>query len=77
MESDYSEFLCSICCEILKNPVIISTCKHSFCEICLNNYISKTKGVKKECPIDKLKFTKKNIKNDDIKLEQMKKINKK
>ncbi|KAM9486316.1 E3 ubiquitin-protein ligase TRIM35-like [Clarias gariepinus] len=50
MASKFSEedFSCPVCCEILKDPVILS-CSHSVCKVCLQK-IWETKG-SKECPV--------------------------
>ena len=38
---------CAICLEIFIHPQIIMTCKHIFCQQCLEKLISKDKNIKK------------------------------
>ena len=33
------EFVCSICTDILVNPVEIKSCQHIFCESCIREWI--------------------------------------
>ncbi|XP_031436776.1 E3 ubiquitin-protein ligase TRIM35-like [Clupea harengus] len=42
------DFNCSVCCEVFKDPVILS-CSHCFCKVCLQK-LWKTK-ISRECPV--------------------------
>ncbi|XP_026999389.2 zinc-binding protein A33-like [Tachysurus fulvidraco] len=54
MASKFSEedFSCPVCCEIFKDPVVLS-CSHSVCKVCLQQ-IWETKG-SRECPVCRTK----------------------
>ncbi|XP_049318923.1 E3 ubiquitin-protein ligase TRIM35-like [Astyanax mexicanus] len=51
------ELLCPVCCEIFRDPVIMS-CSHSVCRTCLQQFW-KTKG-SQECPVCRRRFSKDN-----------------
>ncbi len=42
------DFICPVCCEIYKNPVLLS-CSHSFCKECLQQFWRTKKT--QECPV--------------------------
>ncbi|XP_078146390.1 E3 ubiquitin-protein ligase TRIM39-like [Centroberyx gerrardi] len=44
------DFSCSVCCDIFKDPVVLS-CSHSFCKACLQSWW--TEKQKHECPLCK------------------------
>ncbi|XP_062390858.1 zinc-binding protein A33-like [Sardina pilchardus] len=48
MPFSLEDLCCPVCCEIFKNPVIL-TCTHSFCKACLKQFWE-TKG-SRECPV--------------------------
>ncbi|XP_010904352.2 E3 ubiquitin-protein ligase TRIM39 [Esox lucius] len=48
---------CPVCCDIFKNPVILS-CSHSFCKVCLGEYWNQKKTW--ECPICRRRSSKRN-----------------
>ncbi|CAF1276658.1 unnamed protein product [Rotaria magnacalcarata] len=43
------EFICSICGGVLQDPLQIPTCEHTFCQACIEEWLSQTKI----CPIDR------------------------
>ena len=51
---DNEDYLCSICLDVLKDPISCSSNKisHSFCKKCIDNYLKNNK----KCPICKLPF---------------------
>uniref|UniRef100_A0A673LGS8 RING-type domain-containing protein n=1 Tax=Sinocyclocheilus rhinocerous TaxID=307959 RepID=A0A673LGS8_9TELE len=42
------DYICPVCCEIYKNPVLLS-CSHSFCKECLQQFWRTKKT--QECPV--------------------------
>uniref|UniRef100_A0A8C9RCA5 Nuclear factor 7, brain-like n=1 Tax=Scleropages formosus TaxID=113540 RepID=A0A8C9RCA5_SCLFO len=42
------EFICSVCCEIFKDPVVLR-CSHSFCRSCVQQYWEQKNS--RECPV--------------------------
>ncbi|XP_062391367.1 zinc-binding protein A33-like isoform X2 [Sardina pilchardus] len=46
------DFCCSVCCDIFKDPVVL-TCSHSVCKVCLQKFWA-SKG-SRECPICRMK----------------------
>uniref|UniRef100_UPI003AAD083E E3 ubiquitin-protein ligase TRIM39-like isoform X2 n=1 Tax=Centroberyx gerrardi TaxID=166262 RepID=UPI003AAD083E len=49
------DFSCSVCCDIFKDPVVLS-CSHSFCKACLQSWW--TEKQIQECPVCKRKSSK-------------------
>jgi len=45
-----ADFVCSICHDIVQNPVEISSCEHHFCDGCVRPWIQ----ANSDCPIDRL-----------------------
>jgi len=43
------EFVCSICTDIVQNPVVIPVCDHYFCDSCIRPWVQS----KANCPIDR------------------------
>uniref|UniRef100_A0A8C9R8L5 Tripartite motif-containing protein 35-like n=1 Tax=Scleropages formosus TaxID=113540 RepID=A0A8C9R8L5_SCLFO len=43
-----TEFICSVCCEIFKDPVVLR-CSHSFCRSCVQQYWEQKNS--RECPV--------------------------
>lgn len=43
------EFICSICHGVLEDPVQIAVCEHSFCKLCITEWLSK----QQTCPLDR------------------------
>jgi len=43
------EFICSICHDVLKDPVLVETCEHTFCANCIQHWIKNNRT----CPIDR------------------------
>jgi len=43
---DIENFLCSICIDIVNNPIQCSDCEHFFCEGCINKHVF----IKNDCP---------------------------
>lgn len=35
-------FRCPICCEIFTNPVVLVSCMHNFCSLCIRNHLRTT-----------------------------------
>jgi len=35
-------FRCPICCEIYTNPVVLVSCMHNFCSLCIRNHLRTT-----------------------------------
>ncbi|XP_054155340.1 uncharacterized protein LOC128953840 [Oppia nitens] len=52
--SDRSELSCSICQDIFCCPVIVQCCRQTFCEDCINNWLS----ANNTCPYDRKTLTK-------------------
>uniref|UniRef100_A0A673NAN7 RING-type domain-containing protein n=1 Tax=Sinocyclocheilus rhinocerous TaxID=307959 RepID=A0A673NAN7_9TELE len=54
---DLDQFSCSVCLDLLKDPVTIP-CGHSYCMICITNYWNQDdqKGIYR-CPLCKQIFT--------------------
>ncbi|KAF6732330.1 Tripartite motif-containing protein 35 [Oryzias melastigma] len=50
MASSSTDYCCSICCEVFKDPVLLS-CSHSFCRHCLTTWWTLKRD--KECPLCK------------------------
>lgn len=44
------ELICSICGGVLQDPIQISTCEHTFCQICIEEWLSRSHI----CPIDRI-----------------------
>ena len=47
VESVSNEFVCPVCCEILKSPFLTSCCGKHFCKAC----VERTKLNKDQCPL--------------------------
>lgn len=45
------EFVCSICNDVLKDPVMVDSCKHSFCKSCITDW-NAVSNDKNTCPLD-------------------------
>jgi len=43
------EFVCSICTDIVQNPVVIPACDHYFCDSCIRPWVQSNSN----CPIDR------------------------
>ena len=43
-----NEFICSLCRDVLQDPVMISSCEHVFCVVCITNRLTGSKT----CPKD-------------------------
>jgi len=39
------EFLCSICHDVLKEPMQITKCQHTFCKLCINEWLNDNQTV--------------------------------
>lgn len=52
LAEDTSDITCSICTEMLDNPIVIKECEHYFCSSCLMDWIATQKHEGKEltCP---------------------------
>ncbi len=48
-QSDAEELTCSICQDILRNPVVINCCLQTFCEQCINDWLE----TNNTCPYDR------------------------
>ncbi len=48
-ETEKTEMICSICHDILKNPVVTNCCLQTYCEECINEWL-KTNAI---CPNDR------------------------
>jgi hypothetical protein len=53
-----SKFECSICYNVLTQPMIIENCSHTFCKNCIMHMLTKDSI---PCPLCKQTFNKKNI----------------
>lgn len=51
---NYDLFVCGICLEILKDPVMIKECEHFYCRDCIDDSIEK----ETYCPEDRKAITK-------------------
>jgi len=47
--SDSEEYICSICRDILRNPVVTNCCLQTFCEQCINEWLE----TNNTCPYDR------------------------
>lgn len=54
-----NEFLCSICTDVLEEPVQ-GSCEHMFCSGCIEKWLSSNP---KKCPVCRDKMTKRSLKN--------------
>ncbi len=45
---DLQNFLCCICFDIVRQPVVCGSCQNIFCSTCLNDWLSKPR---KMCPM--------------------------
>ncbi|CAF4413460.1 unnamed protein product, partial [Adineta steineri] len=43
------ELICAICGGVLQDPLQAPTCEHAFCQICINEWLSRVQT----CPIDR------------------------
>eukprot|EP00731_Ephydatia_muelleri_P038198 Em0677g3a len=59
-----SRYVCAICCEVLKKPVLLTTCHHKYCEECLRPLISGPAAPAPLCPVCRHPFTPAQCKND-------------
>jgi hypothetical protein len=48
-QSDAEEYICSICQDIFRNPVVTNCCLQTFCEQCINDWLE-TNNI---CPYDR------------------------
>jgi hypothetical protein len=48
-QSDAEELTCSICQDILRNPVFTHCCSQTFCEQCINDWLE----TNNRCPYDR------------------------
>jgi hypothetical protein len=48
-QSDAEELTCSICQDILRNPVFTNCCLQTFCEQCINDWLE----TNNKCPYDR------------------------
>ena len=53
------EFICPICCDILEDPVLLESCEHVFCRLCIEEWLQKCE--QKLCPIDRQEINDKSI----------------
>ncbi len=53
-KNDSEEYTCSICHDILRNPVVTNCCFQTFCEQCINEWL----GTNNTCPYDRKKLNK-------------------
>ena len=63
---DYSDLLCLLCANIVKKPLCLSKCSHSFCETCITQYLTvmKLKKESPKCPQCSVKFKVTEVKKD-------------
>ena len=52
-EDELDEFICSICQDILEEPVVTQCCRQSFCKVCINQWLSSNNT----CPYDRKKLS--------------------
>ena len=52
-----THFTCTICTELLEDPVIIRYCEHAFCKLCLRNFTTRQLGSRYRCPECRTYFT--------------------
>jgi hypothetical protein len=55
VNEDMKHLTCAICFDVLKDAMIITSCSHGFCKICLLNVIKKESSA--ECPLCRETFT--------------------
>jgi E3 ubiquitin-protein ligase NRDP1 len=53
-QSDVEELICSICHDILRNPVFTNCCLQTFCEQCINDWLE----TNNTCPYDRQQLNK-------------------
>src|SRR6218665_1191134 len=57
------DFICSICLDVVENPLALSDCEHVFCRHCIELWMSKNQcfctGFHHHCPLDRktIRFT--------------------
>lgn len=61
---------CPICCEVLKKPVLLTTCHHRYCEECIRSLISDPAPL---CPMCRKPFTPAQCQNDTALENEIKK----
>jgi hypothetical protein len=47
--NDSEEYICSICQDIFRNPVVTNCCLQTFCEQCINDWLE----TNNTCPYDR------------------------
>ncbi|XP_030639568.1 tripartite motif-containing protein 35-like isoform X2 [Chanos chanos] len=57
MASSEEDFSCPVCCEVFKDPVLLS-CSHSVCKVCLQQFWKNKTS--KECPVCRRRSSKSN-----------------
>jgi hypothetical protein len=53
-QSDAEEYMCSICQDIFRDPVVTNCCLQSFCEQCINKWLE----TNYTCPYDRAELDK-------------------
>ena len=50
--------ICSICTEVVEDPIILQTCEHMFCRVCIAKWISETEIIATtNCPECRTNFS--------------------
>jgi hypothetical protein len=53
-QSEIEEYTCSICHDILRNPIVTNCCLQTFCELCINEWLE----TNNTCPYDRKQLDK-------------------
>jgi hypothetical protein len=56
-QSDSEEYICCICHDIFRNPVVANCCLQTFCEQCINSWLQ----IYNTCPYDRKPLNKSRI----------------
>jgi hypothetical protein len=52
--NESEEYTCSICQDILRDPIVTNCCLHTFCKECMNSWLE----TNNTCPFDRKKLEK-------------------
>ena len=63
IESNVAHLLCSICAKLLDDAVVLRSCEHMYCRICIKEWMKSQKatGNKSVCPDCRQSFVKKDL----------------
>lgn len=55
--TSFDDYVCSICCDVFVDCVILTHCGHEFCRKCITDYMKIKDQHRIDCPICRKKFT--------------------